>query len=505
MIVKNKKIIEMCKDLNFSKGKLTDEYLFTLDAVDIFYYKKNIGQVDIKTSFTDGPNDGGIDYIYVDNDTMYLIQGKSSEQITFDEIRNAFFKMITTIEKFEEKKYDNYSQILKTVYINSYDDLNDDKNIELVLFTKTMLSDEIRRKLKGLTNDSMKDYKLTVYDKEDIEERESIIAQDSDLIEEDKIEIMLNDTNQNNVLSYGENGILVNAKASSVKHLYEKYVYRGLFSYNLREHINQKNVDDAIDRTINKEKDKFWFYNNGITIGCEDFRRDGNCIRLYGFSIINGAQTTDKIGKSKIINEKNDFVLSCKIVKAENSVEKDGDFIGKISEASNSQKPIRQRDLKANAKEQKILQYSSEQNGEYSLAIEIKRGVKPKNYKKVREKWQRVTNEYVGQLIYACLLQHPGPARSSKASMFLSSKLYNQIYRRKHDYDTLYDLVRLGNEYDEFLSEYIIINDDVDKIAIAKNGKFIVLSVCIYLLKNKKESLIHTMVISYIKTILMVY
>lgn len=103
MIVKNKKIIEMCKDLNFSKGKLTDEYLFTLDAVDIFYYKKNIGQVDIKTSFTDGPNDGGIDYIYVDNDTMYLIQGKSSEQITFDEIRNAFFKMITTIEKFEEK------------------------------------------------------------------------------------------------------------------------------------------------------------------------------------------------------------------------------------------------------------------------------------------------------------------------------------------------------------------------------------------------------------------
>ena len=60
----NKKILEMCRELNYSEGKLTDEYLFTLDAVDLFYYKKNIGQIDIKTSFTDGPNDGGIDYIF---------------------------------------------------------------------------------------------------------------------------------------------------------------------------------------------------------------------------------------------------------------------------------------------------------------------------------------------------------------------------------------------------------------------------------------------------------
>lgn len=191
-------------------------------------------------------------------------------------------------------------------------------------------------------------------------------------------------------------------------------------------------------------------------------------------------------GKFELVNEKNDFVLSCKIVKAENSIEKDGDFIGKISEASNSQKPIRQRDLKSNAKEQKILQYSSEQNGEYSLAIEIKRGVKPKNYKKVKEKWQRVTNEYVGQLIYACILQHPGPARSSKTSIFSSGKLYNQIFRRKHDYDTLYDLVRLASAYDEFLSDFIIKIDNVNKIAVAKNGKFTVLAIIIYLYKKQK-------------------
>lgn len=486
LMIMDSKIFEMCKNLKFSEGKLSEEYLFTLNVVDLFYYKKNMGQIDIKTGFTDGPNDGGIDFIYSDNETMYLVQGKSSENLSFDDIKNIFYKMAETVKNFDEKNYYDYSQILRTAYINSYDDLNDDKNIEFVLFTNTVLDEKTRKKIAEFAKkEPINNYKITMYDEYNIKEKEAIIAQDSDLVNEDYIEIMLNPENKNNILSYGENGIIVNVKASSVKHLYQKYSMRGLFSYNLREHIGQKSVDDAIDRTIKSERDRFWFYNNGITIGCEDFHKDGNRIKLYGFSIINGAQTTTKIGKSKLIDEKNDFVLSCKVVKAENSVKKDEDFIGKISEASNSQKPIKQRDLKANAKEQKIMQYDSEQNGKYALAIEIKRGVKPSNYRKV-EKWQRVTNEYIGQLIYACILQHPGPARNSKNSMFSSSKLYNQIFRRKHNYDTLYDLVRIGNTYDEFLSKFIENNDNVEIIAVAKNGKLTVMAILLYLYKKQK-------------------
>ena len=42
MVQKDSKILEMCKNLNFPQGKLSDEYLFTIQAVDLFYYKKNI-------------------------------------------------------------------------------------------------------------------------------------------------------------------------------------------------------------------------------------------------------------------------------------------------------------------------------------------------------------------------------------------------------------------------------------------------------------------------------
>lgn len=190
------------------------------------------------------------------------------------------------------------------------------------------------------------------------------------------------------------------------------------------------------------------------------------------------------------MSEKDDFALVCKIVKSDKKDQLDQDFIGKISEASNSQKPVKQRDLKANAKEQKILQNECVTNEKYPLAIEIKRGVRPINYKKV-DKWQRVTNEFIGQLIYSCILQHPGPARNSKNTMFSSSKTYKQIFMRKHDSNTLYDLVRMAAVYDEFSEEFIASSDDADQIALIKNGKLTVLAIAIYLYK-KQSGLVDT-------------
>lgn len=133
------KIKSMCNNLNISEGKLSDEYLFTINAVDLFFYKRNIGEIDIKSGFVDGPNDGGIDFIYSNTDKMYLIQGKSTSNLSFEDIKNALHKMVKTIIDFEEKKYDKYSQILKAAYLNAYDDLSEDKNIELVLFTNTSI------------------------------------------------------------------------------------------------------------------------------------------------------------------------------------------------------------------------------------------------------------------------------------------------------------------------------------------------------------------------------
>lgn len=477
----------LCKAAGLPDGKITDEYLFTLDAVNTFFYKKDIGQSTIKSQFVDGANDGGIDYIYTADETMYLIQGKSSESLSFNDVCDVFNKIDRTVKKFEEKDTEDFSQKLQSAYQNAYDELSNETNIELVLFTNTVFDENTRKQIdKFAKSEGMSNYKLNVYDSEDIKEKEAILSTNSELVNEDKIFLWEHEGGAGNCLEYGDSGIIVNVKASSLKKLYKKHKDKGLFSYNLREFFGQKAVDDGITATINKDKDNFWFYNNWITIGCEDFRKNGNNIKLYNFSIINGAQTTSKIGESPMVKEDNDFAVVCKIVKSNEEDSLNNLFIAKISEASNSQKPIRPRDLKANSKEQRRLQTEAANNGKYQLAIEIKRGVKAPNYNKV-EKWQRVSNEYIGQLILGPLLQYPGNARNSKTSIF-SSK-YNKVFRTKHDYDTLYDLVRIGSIYDKYVEKTAAdlsdSEEDIEKLALMKNGKITIISLIIYLYKKK--------------------
>ena len=188
------------------------------------------------------------------------------------------------------------------------------------------------------------------------------------------------------------------------------------------------------------------------------------------------------------MNEKKDFALTCKVVRADKAFGEENDFISKISEASNSQKPIKARDLKANLPEQRIMQNKAANNGKYSLSIEIKRGVRPSNYKSV-EKWQRVQNDYIGQLIYSCIFQHPGIARNAKNTMFSSKSVYQAIFLRKHDYNTLYDLVRMGDVYDQYVKKLAVKADNdesLERLSMAKNAKLSVLSILCYLLKKKR-------------------
>lgn len=484
------KIVSMLDSLHFPAGKKSEEYTFTLEAVDMFFYKGNIGSQDIKIGFVDGANDGGIDYIYSDGETLYLIQGKSTDKLSIEDLDNALNKIAKAFTKFKDRKYDELNDAVKSALSNAYDDLTDDKNVELVLFTNTEFDKKAKKRIAEIINqDGLNKFDVSVYDKNDIDLQKAIEEEGTDLVSEGELLLELGDDKNANRLSFGDGrGIIVNIRASSLKTLYQKYNKQGLFSYNLREHIVQKSVDDAIDDTIKRERENFWYYNNGITIGCEDYSIDGYKLRLYGFSIINGAQTTTKIGKSALVNERNDFALTCKIVRADNSFGEEEAFINRISEASNSQKPIKSRDLKSNLPEQKILQNKAADNGKYSLAIEIKRGVKPTNYKSV-EKWQRIQNDYLGQLIFSCIFQRPGKSRNSKNYMFSSRDTYRTIFHRTHDYNTLFDLVRLGDAYDRYvkkLAETADSEDALERLSMAKNAKLSVLAILCYLLKKKR-------------------
>lgn len=79
---------------------------------------------------------------------------------------------------------------------------------------------------------------------------------------------------------------------------------RRLFDKNLRQVLGKTDVNDEIKSTLNKSPDKFWYYNNGITIVASKIEksmvggttRDIGSFKLTGASIVNGAQTVSTIG-----------------------------------------------------------------------------------------------------------------------------------------------------------------------------------------------------------------
>lgn len=230
-----------------------------------------------------------------------------------------------------------------------------------------------------------------------------------------------------NYLIYSDNeAIIVNVSAFCIKELYGTHALT-LLSKNLRYHVAGANIDKAIRTSIQTSPDDFWFKNNGITIICDDFTVSGTEVKLKHFSIINGGQTTYNLYKSRDLNKENDFYLPCKIIKIRgNSEDEKSHFVLEIAKATNSQKAIKQIDLKANSPEQVRFANTMREAG---IFYQTKRGeVVPKEYK---EDYKNTDLGEVGKLCLSAIFQLPGTSRNKP------STLYNPEY---------YEIIFNGNQ-----------------------------------------------------------
>ncbi len=268
---------------------------------------------------------------------------------------------------------------------------------------------------------------------------------------------------KDNFLKY-EDSVIVNIAAVSLQELYQRR-RNGLLGMNLRYYVKQKAVDTGIEKTISKEPENFWYKNNGILIICDDYEIDGKEIKLWNFSIVNGGQTTNRIGKMDI---EKDFFLQCKVVKSkgENQTKKDT-FALEIAEATNSQKPIKKADLKANTIEQ--LHLKERLNACHVYYITKKGDRAPKQYS---EPYQVTTLEQIGKLGLAAVLQMPGSSRSNSQRMY-NDEYYYSIFGDDAKEGVLADLLRISHYYDKFLKYHIKDQgyDEKTVLPMLKNGR----------------------------------
>lgn len=124
-----------------------------------------------------------------------------------------------------------------------------------------------------------------------------------------------------------------------------------LFEENVRMYLGEQNdINRRIyDTAISDESGLFWYFNNGITVVCESFSYQPGFknppITLRAPQIVNGGQTSHALFQaSKVDFDALQRVrLLVKIIET-----KDKSLYSKVAEATNSQTPIRSRDLRSN-------------------------------------------------------------------------------------------------------------------------------------------------------------
>ncbi len=138
--------------------------------------------------------------------------------------------------------------------------------------------------------------------------------------------------------------------AKDVGYMFEKTGIR-LFARNIRGFLGITEINKAMTETIEKEPENFWYYNNGVTIVCDEVKRETqggeDCLRVEKPQVINGQQTTRTLHDASP-DHGSVLVKVIKIPRHPGDDEEYDRLVNSIVRATNWQNPIKPSDLVSN-------------------------------------------------------------------------------------------------------------------------------------------------------------
>lgn len=430
----------------------TPEDAFTLAILKIMYsdileYKISPENVDKISRIIVAPPDSGIDLFIEteDGDEYYydVIQSKYTE-LTEEEIRACFLGMHDAIKRYLKNPNSVKPNLRDIISETNFNSSFKNNCTYYVYHTGTLNYGKSFKSNEKIVTINEMEVVLESLGREDHVLKVPYAEFTSDMF--------------NNYILYensSDNAMLCNIRGYDLAALCNKYMSSSmgrniLFGQNLRDSLDQKKSKtyEAMINTIKKEPERFWNYNNGITILCEelDAHRKGrngdvDLIEITNFSIINGAQTTNALGsylRNALINNEPDEIEQLKkvyvlvrIMQVNNET-----LSGNISIYNNLQNPMSSRDMVANNYEQTELQKRLMIGDAPNIFVEIRRGQTVPPQPRF-EKHQRISNEDLAQLAFAAFLQSPFKAKDKKKTLFnkdgsdeeyLVNAYYDQIF-----------------------------------------------------------------------------
>lgn len=269
---------------------------------------------------------------------------KSIIDTKFKRLQSFYEKCISGDINNMEKAYESYSMAYNIYNLNRQDKIS---KLRLILLTDGRTT----RNLEELPSDSIDD---TVIDFRviDIKYLHKIYLSENSggdfeiNVSLPSLEIKTESEEYKSYLSYMRGDDLVK--------IYAEYGQK-LFEQNVRTFLQFRgNVNKGLRNTIEYSPEMFFAYNNGITATATEVELDngGNIVSMKNFQIVNGAQTTSAIYASSI-NKKNPIDISKVSVQMKLSVvkdiEKQNDFVSKVSEYANTQNKVNKSDFFSNS------------------------------------------------------------------------------------------------------------------------------------------------------------
>lgn len=248
---------------------------------------------------------------------------------------------------------------------------------------------------------------------------------------------------------------IITMKGAEVGKLYNDLGIR-LFARNIRGYLGNTEINKGMTNTMENEPDFFWYYNNGLTIVCDEAKQikkgSSNIVKVKNAQIINGQQTT----RTLALSPKNTAEVLVKLIE----VPRDNDqhnnqyryLVSEIVSATNWQNAISQSDLKSNDAEQ----------------VRIEKEFKKLNYFYIRKRMNKseaikygadkysfiIKKDVLARACAACILD-PYEVRLGVDRLF-EDDVYSKIFdgRKASDYLLIYWLYRYVEYWSKGTNRY---------------------------------------------------
>lgn len=137
--------------------------------------------------------------------------------------------------------------------------------------------------------------------------------------------------------------LVATVPASELKKVCDLIGIPTLFSLNPRSSLGVNDISKDIKNTIEKQPERLWHYNNGISAICERFKynNENGIVSIENLKVVNGCQTVTTIARMRDVDPHAGLVLRL-------SETVDTAFSEKISECTNKQTSIKSSDLLSN-------------------------------------------------------------------------------------------------------------------------------------------------------------